>query len=658
MTQSQTALTPDMLLDGGVGEPERTWLRAGALTCAYEAGMLRYLRWGSVELLRGIYAAVRDENWNTIPGELRDVQIEQRDDGFIVTFTSAHEQGDVGYRWQGTITGESNRITFRFSGEALTSFKRNRIGFCVLHPMEVVGLPVTVEHVDGTRENGHFPDLIAPHQPFFNLRAVTHSPSPSPAGGGSGWWQVTCRVEMDGDTFEMEDQRNWTDASFKTYCTPLDLPFPVQVNAGDRVEQTITVEVTGGGDAEPYDPANLPPVLLTLDQPIEPHYFPPLIGTEWRSPLPNLDTREVNLLEKIGLGYLRVDVKPKTAGFRERLKFARRDAHRLISKLEVALLFSDNFEREFDSVKSWAKQEYLFDMWFLVLKEQSHAAPASWLQVLQGAELRGFELIYSGTDAQFTELNRNRPKLHQQGFVYSLNPQVHNFDNATLMENALAQGETVRSARAFGRDVEIAVTPVTFKPRWSPVATAPQDEEKAEQAQFDPRQWSLFGAGWTVASLYSLAKAKVNAITYFQAVGPLGIVAGEDNPNLPGVVAPLYHVLVDFCAHARWNAVRPFSSTELSLSRVVGFVLDHSGLSHFDGVARQRILLANLTRQPQTAMLTGIVGDYSARWLSQDTVLQAMRDPMEYRKTGEPMRLENGSNITLPPYAVLTLDRV
>ena len=38
-----------------------------------------------------------------------------------------------------------------------------------------------------------------------------------------------------GDVFEIEDQRNWTDGSFKTYSTPLSLPFPVPVEAWTRM---------------------------------------------------------------------------------------------------------------------------------------------------------------------------------------------------------------------------------------------------------------------------------------------------------------------------------------------------------------------------------------------------------------------------------------
>ena len=54
----------------------------------------------------------------------------------------------------------------------------------------------------------------------------------------------------------MEDQRNWTDASFKTYSRPLALPFPYSVAAGERVARrsrvgvetpTEAVDATAGG---------------------------------------------------------------------------------------------------------------------------------------------------------------------------------------------------------------------------------------------------------------------------------------------------------------------------------------------------------------------------------------------------------------------------
>ena len=61
---------------------------------------------------------------------------------------------------------------------------------------------------------------------------------------------VTCRMEAslprDPETiYEMEDQRNWTDASYKTYvCSLLD-PWPFRLEAGDKVAQRVTLVLRG-----------------------------------------------------------------------------------------------------------------------------------------------------------------------------------------------------------------------------------------------------------------------------------------------------------------------------------------------------------------------------------------------------------------------------
>ena len=62
-------------------------------------------------------------------------------------------------------------------------------------------------------------------------------------------------------------------------------------------------------------------------------------------------------------------------------------------------------------------------------------------------------LVGGGTRAFFTELNRATLPLDAMDVVsYTLNPQVHAFDNASITETLAAQPETVRSARAIVGD--------------------------------------------------------------------------------------------------------------------------------------------------------------------------------------------------------------
>ncbi len=63
---------------------------------------------------------------------------------------------------------------------------------------------------------------------------------------------------MEGDAFEMEDQRNWADASFKTYVRPLSKPRPYVIAKGAADRQRITVSVEGKASA-PGASGQVPP---------------------------------------------------------------------------------------------------------------------------------------------------------------------------------------------------------------------------------------------------------------------------------------------------------------------------------------------------------------------------------------------------------------
>jgi len=204
-------------------------LTAGPVTAEYDGGSLRYIRSGGHEILRRVLVAVRDRDWNTIPAVLTNETIVRNSDSFRISFTANHE---IGFVWDGSIEGNSDgTIRLAMSGKATRSFWRNRVGICVLHPIaECAGRECVVEHSDGTEETSHFPALISPHQPFLDIRALRYGP---------------IRIEMAGDIFETEDQRNWTDASFKTYSTPLSIPIPAEVHAGDQVAQSVAITLVG-----------------------------------------------------------------------------------------------------------------------------------------------------------------------------------------------------------------------------------------------------------------------------------------------------------------------------------------------------------------------------------------------------------------------------
>jgi hypothetical protein len=202
---------PKNVLYYGVDQslPERIPLRAGPLTLFFENGDLRQIRYGNYEILRRVYVALRDHNWGTVISQISNLQVDEDQQAFKITFDGICQQHPIDFRWQGEIIGlTSGVIKFSMDGQAHSDFWCNRIGFCVLHPItECAGQPCEIELQDGSRERGVFPQFVSPFQPFKGIHAITHQVVPG----------LHAEVCMTGDTFEMEDQRNWTDASYKTY---------------------------------------------------------------------------------------------------------------------------------------------------------------------------------------------------------------------------------------------------------------------------------------------------------------------------------------------------------------------------------------------------------------------------------------------------------
>lgn len=637
---------PSVLLDGtGQPAPESIPLRAGALSMYYEAGTLRSIRLGDHEIVRGIYAAVRDQNWGTVPATLTVTKLDVGDSRFDIAFTSDHGL----FVWNGTISGaEDGTVQFTFDGEARQAFKRNRVGFCVLHPMEVAGAACAIEHTDGSTEQGAFPQSISPHQPYFDIRAITHEVVPG----------IRAEVRMEGDTFEMEDQRNWIDASYKTYCTPLGLPFPVALEAGAKVQQCITLRLLGQADS--VNVTDSAPVLrVDAARGVQ----LPAIGLCAASHGEPLTAREVERLKALNLAHLRFDLRA-SGDFVAQLQQAVEQASAIGCALELAVHLGQDTEADLARLRAAVDavivplqaQTAIVARW-LIFREGEIATQRATVEAARKALESYGAPIGAGTDAFFTELNRNRPPADLLDVVaYSINPQVHAFDNTSLVETLSAQAVTVESARTFSGSAKIAVSPITFKMRWNPNATAPDPEPPPGvlPRAVDPRQMSLFGAVWTLGSLKSLALGGADSLTYYETTGWLGVMERESGSPLPdkfpsfaGGVFPLYHVLAAVGAFAGGEVLSVTSSTPL----------------RFDALALRkggalRVLVANYTPDAQQVALEGLEGRFALKSLDETTAAAAMREPEAFgAAAGTPVE-GSGLCLDLPPYAVVILDRM
>lgn len=603
--------------------PEKISLRAGPLSMIYEAGDLRYIKFGNQEILRRIYAAVRDHNWNTIPMTLDEVQMNINERTFHISYLAHHQWANIDFVWRGTIRGEEDgTIVFQFDGESRSTFKRNRIGFCVLHPAECAGQRCTVEHVDGTQDQGRFPHYIQPHQPFKNMKAITHEVLPG----------LHAEVRFDGDIFEMEDQRNWTDASFKTYCTPQERPSPVEVKTGTRITQSVTFKLHG----------TIPPISVT-DQELSFHL------TEQTTPLPHiglgiashgepLTMTEINRLKALKVSHLRVDLGPDT------MEVSLRQAIEQATQLDIGLELAINTPTENDlkRLRTLLDASQAPIISFLLLPDRPNDPTLYELARQYLGDYSDSVLIGGGTNGNFTELNRQRPPTSTIDIVcYSINPQVHAFDNSSLTETLAMHQMTVESARQFVDGRPIAVTPITLKPRFSP---NPTDELPP---QVDVRQMSLYGACWTTGSLKYIAQSSAFSVTYYETTGWRGVMEQEKgNPqpdkfhSVPGGVFPLYHILADVGEFAGGEIIHIVSSDPLTVDGLVVRKND-----------RSRLILANFTPTSQRVTLP-VTGQVTH--LDETTYELAVKNPSDFRS--QPGQALAVPEVELLPFATVRLD--
>lgn len=513
-----------------------TPLRAGPLTLGFLDGDLRRIALGGLEVARRIYFALRDRNWVTIPGRIEDLRLRRSADSFEIRYRCTHLAGDIDFRWEARITGDRRgTVRFEAAGRAYSEFLRNRIGLCVHHPLrECAGLRVQVNG-----RQGEFPRLVAPHQPLTDFRRLRYSLLPG----------LDAEFHFEGETFETEDHRNWGDANYKTYGTPLALPFPVRVRKGDEVRQAVTLRLEG-------------PVPDPLPERAEPRLHLP---QRWR-PMP-----------PIGFMYSggRIPLELAPAHLRVDLGAGQRPPA-LPVPLELAVHLEPGRESEQLRALSDVRQPLAR---LLIFHRSEKVTNLRWIEQARTL-LRGAPVV-GGTDMWFAELNRERPALPAPPVAFALCPQVHASDELSLIENLEAFPQMLETAHSFLKGAPVHVTPITLKPRFNPVATDPA----APFDNTDPRQASPFLAAWTLGALASLLEAGPASLTFYETSGARGLL-GDHGPY------PVYRL---------FEALAGYHPAEFATAGIPGALWLRRG-------SRQALFVANLCPEPRQIELPQLPG--------------------------------------------------
>ena len=438
------------------------------MRCQLDGADVRHLTMHGRRALTRLYIAVRDEIWNTIPFECSKPELDIGRDSFRAWLACEVDEEPIRAEWTATVEGSSEgRFRYTIDGQMLGSFRYAKLGLNLHHPLpETLGSRYVASSGGGEPFVGVIPTAIDPQLFIDGKLTAMFAPYMRLELGSPATGTVVFRFE--GDEFEMQDHRNWTDYNLKSYGTPLSIPLPLAAEPGDRIFQSVEVDLSGLLDGIAGGAAATPRSVMRVER--SRVVVLPRIGSEFPDELERLEESQATLVRSAGLDFVRVNVDVTSPDGSPAAIARIRQIDGLGVPMELGVFSSPGEERpdEIRILCDWlaAEQQLAIERVLLLEGPRGFAIGG---RATAGAKVRAYRdaiaavreavPVISGTDQFFAELNRYWPELAGvDGVTYTINPQVHAADDESLMENVWGQLDTVRTARARtgGRPVHAA----------------------------------------------------------------------------------------------------------------------------------------------------------------------------------------------------------
>jgi len=533
-----------------MGEP----LQAGDLEAILADGPeLRDVRWLGAVILDGVALTVRDPDWGTVHGQRLSRSVLATDIGVRVSDSWRFDLSPGTLACNLDMELEPRAVSIALRIEVESTADVNRAGLVLLHPLELLGRPVTLLSLSGQHED-YFPTRVSPHQPFRDLRGMVYSPADG----------LTVSLDFGNALYETEDHRNWSDAGWKSYTPPLAQPVPRRLNSGESVEQRVRVAVSSDRPPGPPGELRLPRVRIS------PEISGVLPTLGWGAgPLPP------DVWRSLGgnPSFLSVEVLANAVG-RERLRRALAQAETQQLPLRVTVAASQTeaavVAQELSRSASQISHVCFVD-------PGTHVSNESLVQVAATAFAGTSVAIGAGTRGYLAELGRSASGFrHAQFAQLSISAEVHHDDDERIIDTTRAMPSVVDSARAVAGGLSLIVSPLTLAQRLS--VHGPADDAYAPwepAVRPDRRSGKGLGEVWCLASVAGLIGA--DALAYFS------VALGHGLLDATGTPTPVAGLLNELARHQG----RPVLRCDVSDPRVVSAL----AVRHEDAVT---LYLANL----------------------------------------------------------------
>ena len=494
--------------------PDTTRITHGGFTLDLAREAIRNIRYEGVQIIDLLYTAIRPLDWSTLKADeyLADVQIVSSDCVITVKeiFASA-----LAAETKFTLS-ENNTFSVSYELKGLSENQLNRWGICFcLNTAEWMGSSVL-----SSGNTYLLPQNIAPQrvvdgvvQGLFPASNEMHFVAPD---------NRNLKVVSTGKVLEAEDQRNWTDNTYKIYSGSLSEPFPFLMSTGAVWTQRANFEV-GVPKLTAADPTK---ILVNEIEAL------PSIGLQLNAdPLLSPDDLEKAFV-LLEIDHLRINEETLTSQ-----KIATTSANGLI--LEVALLSSNDGE----ALKAEVLQ----------LSERIPAGSRLLVQregreVVDEADLPRNESLNTyipGTDAFLVDL-QNDKKSFGNSVSYSMAPTVHSFDTETIFKTLDTQQESIQFAQKFIAP-RVFISPITFSTRGNPHSGHSRDQRLTyAEPEMALHIRTIEGAAWTLGSIFALASAGAFSGTWHELFGEFGIIYSQSDSIK---FSPTFHAISALGAH-------------------------------------------------------------------------------------------------------------
>jgi len=582
--------------------PDTTRVTHGGFTLDLAREAIRNIRYEGVQLIDLLYTAIRPSDWSTLKSDEYDADVKVVGSDCVITINESLANALVATTK--VILSASNNFSVAYELKGLAEYSVNRWGICFcLNTAEWMGATVTSAGnsysllqdispqrvVDGVIQ-GLFPashevKLIAADQRYIS--AVSS-----------------------GRVLEAEDQRNWTDNTYKIYSGSLSEPRPFITSAGSTWKQSVNFEV-----GVPKQPSVDPTKILVRE--IE---ALPSIGLQFNTDsllTPDDLEKALVLLE---IDHLRINEEALTSQ-----KIATTASNGLI--LETALLSSNKDEVLKAEVLNLSQRVPAGSR--LLIQREGR-------EVVEAADLPkndSLNTFIPGTDAYLVDL-------HRESFVfansvsYSMAPTVHSTDTETIFKTLATQKESIEFAQKFLAP-QVFISPITFSTRGNP-ETGHSRDRRIDFADPDAAMLirTIEGAAWTLGSIYSVASAGAFSGSWHELFGEYGIIYSQSGSIK---FSPTFHAISALGAHRAHQIT-------------IATSLDNSWVA-FENREMKKILVASL--RPWTIEITAkvLAGYKSIQSLRGDDCEKASQI-MDWWSYAETAPISAEFPLTLAPFEI------